>query len=179
MMESSEAEASTPSERQEDTVPSTSNTSGQGEDEPKSKKSSLKRSSGEPKNAKAKKRKKARVSRSAQVGYTVHQGEDMLLVISSTTSHYNGSAWTPRKKGSKKKKLSKGKLKAKQIKKKKSVLANSKPGNNLVVKTEDTTVFVPQKTTDNRWGESLPEEVLINIFQMVVIQDGAVPFLCR
>ncbi|KAM3858932.1 F-box/LRR-repeat protein 6-like [Diretmus argenteus] len=32
---------------------------------------------------------------------------------------------------------------------------------------------------DHRWGLSLPEEVLVHIFQMVVIQDGAVPFLCR
>ncbi|KAM3864473.1 F-box/LRR-repeat protein 6-like [Diretmus argenteus] len=32
---------------------------------------------------------------------------------------------------------------------------------------------------DHRWGPSLPEEVLVYIFQMVVIQDGAVPFLCR
>ncbi|KAM3858596.1 F-box/LRR-repeat protein 6 [Diretmus argenteus] len=32
---------------------------------------------------------------------------------------------------------------------------------------------------DHRWGLSLPEEVLVYIFQMVVIQEGAVPFLCR
>lgn len=179
-MDSCEAEASAHNERQEDAAPSTSNTSGQSEDEPKSKTSSLKRSAGKPTNTKAKKQKKARVSRSAQVGYTIHQGEDMLLVISSTTSNYNGSAWTPNKKRSKKKKLSKGKLKAIQIKKKKTVRAKPKAENNPVVKKEeDTTVFVPQKTTDNRWGESLPEEVLINIFQMVVNQDGAVPFLCR
>ncbi|XP_022599772.1 F-box/LRR-repeat protein 6 isoform X2 [Seriola dumerili] len=127
-MDSSEAEASTHSERKEDTVPSTSNLSGQGEEGPKSEKASLKRKSREPTNAKSKKQKKARVSRPAQLGYTVHQGEDMLLVISSTTSQYDGSAWTPQKKGSKKKKPTKRKLK----------------GN-----------------------------------QMVVVQDGAVPFLCR
>lgn len=179
-MDSCEAEASTHSERHEDTAPSTSNTSGQGEDGPKPKTSSLKRSSGEPTNAKAKKQKKTRVSRSAQVGYTVHQGEDMLLVISSTTSHYNGSAWTPQRKRNKKKKPTKGKLKANQIKKKKSVHVEPKVKNNPVVKMEeDAAVFVPQKATDNRWGESLPEEVLMNIFQMVVNQDGAVPFLCR
>lgn len=179
-MDPSEAEASAHSERQEDAAPSTSNTSGQSKDEPKSKTSSLKRRAGKPTNAKAKKQKKARVPRSAQVGYTIHQGEDMLLVISSTTSHYNGSAWTPPRKKSKKKKLSKGKLKASQIKKRKTVRSKPQVENNPVVKMEeDTTVFVPQKTTDNRWGQNLPEEVLINIFQMVVNQDGAVPFLCR
>lgn len=173
-MDPPEAEASTHSERKEDTAPSTS---GQGEDGPKPKKVSLKR---KPTNVKAKKQKKARVSRPAQLGYTVHQGEDMLLVISSTTSQYGGPAWTPPKKGSKKKKLTKGKRKATQIKKKKTARAKPKPANSPVAKEkEDTNLFVPQKTTDHRWGQSLPEEVLINIFQMVVVQDGAVPFLCR
>ncbi|XP_070778367.1 F-box/LRR-repeat protein 6 [Enoplosus armatus] len=179
-MDPSEAEALTHSERREDTAPSTSNTSGQGEDGPKPKRVSLKRTSGKPTNAKAKKQKKARVSRPAPLGYTVHQGEDMLLVISSSTSQYDGSAWTPPKKGSKKKKLTKGKRKAIQNKKKKTVHAKPKLANTPIAKEkEDTNLFVPQKATDHRWGESLPEEVLINIFQMVVVQDGAVPFLCR
>ncbi|KAK5883205.1 hypothetical protein CesoFtcFv8_019563 [Champsocephalus esox] len=175
-----EAEAPTHSERSEDTTPSTSSTSGQGEDGPKTKKVSLKRTTSKPTNAKSKKRKKARVSRPVPLGYTVHQGEDMLLVISSSTSQYDGSAWTSQKKGSKKKKLTKGKGKASQIKKKKTVRPKPKVANNPVVKeNEDTNLFVPQKTTDHRWGQSLPEEVLVSIFQMVVVQDGAVPFLCR
>lgn len=179
-MDPSEAKASATSERKEDIAPSTSNTSGQGEDGPKPKKASLKRTSGKPTNTKAKKQKKARVSRPAQLGYTVHQGEDMLLVISSTTSQYHGSAWTPPKKGSKKKKPTKGKRKNIQIKKRKTVHVKSKPANNPVAKEEeDTHSLVTQKATDHRWGQSLPEEVLINIFQMVVVQDGAVPFLCR
>ncbi|KAF3834280.1 hypothetical protein F7725_025484 [Dissostichus mawsoni] len=146
-----EAEAPTHSERSEDTTPSTSSTSGQGEDGPKTKKASLKRTTSKPTNAKAKKRKKARVSRPVPLGYTVHQGEDMLLVISSSTSQYDGSAWTPQKKGSKKKKLSKGKGKASQIKKKTTVRPKPKVANNPVVKEkEDTNLFVPQKqqTTD-------------------------------
>uniref|UniRef100_A0A8D3BCG1 F-box domain-containing protein n=1 Tax=Scophthalmus maximus TaxID=52904 RepID=A0A8D3BCG1_SCOMX len=180
-MDSSGAEASTHSESKDNIAPSTSNIPGQGGDGPKSKKASLKRSAGEPKNAKkTKKQKKARVSRPAQLGYTVHQGEDMLLVISSSTSQYDGSAWMPPKKGRKKKKLVKGKLKAKPIKKKKTVRAKAALANNPVIKTQEAAApFVPQKAVDHRWGESLPEEVLINIFQMVVVQDGAVPFLCR
>ncbi|XP_056275687.1 F-box/LRR-repeat protein 6-like [Pseudoliparis swirei] len=179
-MDSPEAVASTHSERREDTAPSTSNTSGQGEDGPtKPRKASLKRTNSKPTNAKAKKPKKARASRPAQLGYTVHQGEDMLLVISSSTSQYAGSAWKPPKKGGKKKKL---KGKAKPIKKTKTQRTTTTPklANKPVAKeTEDTRLFVPQKATDHRWGESLPEEVLISIFQMVVVQDGAVPFLCR
>ncbi|XP_045913980.1 F-box/LRR-repeat protein 6 [Micropterus dolomieu] len=179
-MDSSEAEALTHSDRREDTAPSTSNTSGQGDDGPKPKRVSLKRTADQPKNAKAKKKKKARVSRPAPLGYTVHQGEDMLLVISSSTSQYDGSAWTPPKKGSKKKKLTKRKGKVVHIKKKKTAHARPKLANTPVAKDKkDTNLFVPQKATDHRWGESLPEEVLINIFQMVVVQDGAVPFLCR
>lgn len=177
-MDSSEAKASPQSKERGDTVPSTSDTSGQGEDGPRPSKAILKRSAGKTANIKAKKQKKTRASRPAQLGYTVQQGEDMLLVISSSTSQYDGSAWTPPKKGSKKRKLAKGKRKASQIKKKtraKPKLDND-PADN---KKEDTNLFLAQDTTDHRWGESLPEEVLINIFQMVVIQDGAVPFLCR
>lgn len=179
-MDSSEAEALTHSERREDTAPSTSNTSVRGEDGSKQNKASLKRTTGKPANTKAKKQKKARVSRPAQLGYTVQQGEDMLLVISSSTSQYDGSAWTPPKKGSKKRKLTKGKGKAIQIMKKPPARAKPKLENNPAAKEkEDTNSFVEQNATDHRWGQNLPEEVLINIFQMVVVQDGAVPFLCR
>ncbi|KAM7373515.1 hypothetical protein PAMP_008360 [Pampus punctatissimus] len=185
-MDPGEAEVATHSEGCKDTVPSTSNVSNQGEDGPKSNKASLKRNSDKATNHKAKKHKKARVRRSTQPSYTVHEGEDMLLVISSSTSQYDGSTWAPKKKGSKKKKLSKGKGKTVQMKKKKTVhgkpkVANNNNNNNNKVakEEEDTSLFVPEKVTDHRWGQSLPEEVLINIFQMVVNQDGAVPFLCR
>ncbi|KAM6974052.1 F-box/LRR-repeat protein 6 [Tautogolabrus adspersus] len=180
-MDSSETQPLPSSDSREDTAPSTSNTSGHGGDGPKPKKVSLKRTTGEPKNVKSKKRKKPRVS---QLGYRVEQGEDMLFVISSTTSQYEGgSAWKPPKKGSKKKKkLTKAKRKAGQSERKKTVRA-PKPKLEVmpVEKKEktDVTFFVPQEATDHRWGQSIPEEVLINIFQFVVIQDGAVPFLCR
>ncbi|KAM7384657.1 hypothetical protein PAMA_011824 [Pampus argenteus] len=106
-MDPGEAEVATRSEGSKDTVPSTSDVSSQGEDGPKSNKASLKRrNSDKDTNHKAKKRKKARVKRSAQPSYTVHEGEDMLLVISSSTSQYDGSTWAPKKKGSKKKKPS-------------------------------------------------------------------------
>ncbi|XP_041664100.1 F-box/LRR-repeat protein 6 [Cheilinus undulatus] len=173
-MDSSETEPLSNSEKKEETAPSTSD---QGQDGAKPKKASLKRTAAKPKNAKSKKRKKARVS---QPGYRVEQGEDMLFVISSTTSQYDYSAWKPPKKGSKKKKPSKAKIKAGQSKKKRTVRAKPKPAIPAIEKEkEDSTLFVPQEATDNRWGESVPEEVLINIFQMVVSQDGAVPFLCR
>lgn len=170
-MDSSEAQAL----RKEDNTASTSNTSAQGEDGPKPKKAKTEK--------KVKKvKKKGRVFRAAKLGYTVHQGEDMLFVISSSSSQFNGLPWSPPKKKIKKKKRTKGKVKTVQIKKKKKVRAKPKPADNPVAsfqEKEETNLFVPQKTADHRWGESLPEEVLINIFQMVVGQDGAVPFLCR
>lgn len=165
-MEASGSEGLTKSERKEEGAPS-----GQGEDGPKSKK--------RPADDKAKKRKKARVSRPARPSYTVHQGEDMLLVISNAASQYEGSAWTLKKKGGTKKKVSKGKLKANPIKKKKTVRIKAKRESKAVEEEVDTQLFVDRGEADHSWGQHLPEEVLVNIFQMVVIQDGAVPFLCR
>lgn len=173
-MDASEAEASTQNQGKEEGL-----SSGQGDAGAKPKKASLKRAA----DAKAKKKhKKARVSRPARPGYTVHQGEDMLLVISSSTSQYDGSVWTlKKKKGSKKKKLAKGKGKASQVKKKKTVNAKPKLESKPVIEKEEkvANLFLTQEEDDHRWGQSLPEEVLINIFQIVVIQEGAVPFLCR
>lgn len=173
-MDASEAEGSTQNQGKEEGA-----SSAQGDAGAKPKKASLKRAA----DAKAKKKhKKARVSRPAQPGYTVHQGEDMLLVISSSTSQYDGSVWTlKKKKGSKKKKLAKGKGKASQVKKKKPVNAKPKLESKPVKEKEEkvANLFITQEEDDHRWGHSLPEEVLINIFQIVVIQEGAVPFLCR
>lgn len=180
-MESPKAEPLAQSgEMKEDTAPSTSKTSGGGGDGPRPKKTTLKRTAGKPVNTKTKKRKKARALRPASVNYTVQQGEDMLLVISSSTSHYDGSAWTPPKKGTKKRKLTKGKRKATQVKKKTPACTKPKLEKTPVDKEkEDASVFVAQNSTDHRWGENVPEEVLIKVFQMIVIHDGAVPFLCR
>ncbi|KAM3870932.1 F-box/LRR-repeat protein 6-like [Diretmus argenteus] len=160
-----------------DTTPSTSGTSGQGKTGQRTKKASLKRKSNVPTGAKAKKRKKAKINRPARLGYTVQEGEDMLLVISQS-SQYDNIAWRPKKKGSRKKKHTKGKAKAIQNKAKKTVRAKPKPPNNPLNVVE-ATPHHPGGRMDHRWGLSLPEEVLVNIFQMVVIQDGAVPFLCR
>ncbi|XP_033831019.1 F-box/LRR-repeat protein 6 [Periophthalmus magnuspinnatus] len=125
-----------------------------------------------------KKAKTSRISRTAQLGYTVHQGEDMLLIVSSSRSQYEDRRWT-KKKGNKKKKLVKNKKTLVQNKKKMTV--RPKPVLIPVIEKEEeeTAPLVPLEALDNRWGESLPEEVLIHIFQKIVVQDGAVPFLCR
>lgn len=177
-MDSSAAETQTHAERRDGSAPSTSSASGLREDGAKSNKESLKRTTSKLTNTKSNKQRKARVSRTAHRGYTVQQVEDMLLVISSSTSQRDGSVWTHPKRGNKKRKLNKGKGKAIQIKKKKEVCAKPKLRSPPAL-SEDSSMYVAQNSTDYRWGQNLPEELLINIFQMVVIQDGAVPFLCR
>lgn len=139
---------------------------------------SLKRKSNVHSGVKPKK-KKAKVNRSARLGYTVQEGEDMLLVIDNNYQYDN--IWHPKKKRGKKRKIINGKAKAAQIKSKTTVLAKTKLKKNPLSKKveEDNTLPCPEIGMDDRWGQSLPEEVLVNIFQMVVIQGGAVPFLCR
>ncbi|KAM9775805.1 F-box/LRR-repeat protein 6 [Syngnathus typhle] len=100
------------------------------------------------------KKKRTNVKRMEQPRYTVHEGEDMLLVISSTTSPDRSTTWVPK------------------IKRKKG-------GEKKNVEKEETPPVIAAKPHDRRWGQNLPEEVLVNIFKMVVNEDGAVPFLCR
>lgn len=186
MMDSSAAESQTHSSTREGSTPTTSSAAssaassrlGLGDDGSNLNKASLTRTVSKPANMKSRKPRKARVSRLAQLGYTVQQGEDMLFVISSSTSQYDGSAWTPPKRGSKKRKLTKGMGKVIQIKKKKAVYTKPKVEGAPFAK-EAAHLYVAEDSTDYRWGQVLPEELLINIFQMVVIQDGPVPFLCR
>ncbi|MEQ2281306.1 hypothetical protein AMECASPLE_028935 [Ameca splendens] len=139
--------------------------SGSGENGLRSRKAQLKRSVG----SKAKKAKKARMFRPRQPNYTIQQGEDMLLYITNASSQFESLFWTHRSK-----KVSKAKLLKNQKNKPKPKL-EKKP-----VKEEEEDKFSEhQLESGDSWGQHLPEEVLVNIFQMVVVQDGAVPFLCR
>ncbi|XP_047240001.1 F-box/LRR-repeat protein 6 isoform X2 [Girardinichthys multiradiatus] len=139
--------------------------SGSGENGLRSRKAQLKRSVG----GKTKKAKKARMFRPRQPNYTIQQGEDMLLYITNASSQFESLFWTHRSK-----KVSKAKSLKNQKKKPKPKL-EKKP-----VKEEEEDKFSEhQLESGDSWGQHLPEEVLVNIFQMVVVQDGAVPFLCR
>ncbi|XP_072304254.1 F-box/LRR-repeat protein 6 [Eucyclogobius newberryi] len=139
----------------------------------------LKRKSEAAQKKGTKKAKKSRVARMAPLGYTVHQGEDMLLIVSSSRSE--DTQWTKPKKGKKQKKLVKDKKILVQKKKKKTVRPKPVLSQAVVIEKEkdETAPLSPLAASDNRWGESVPEEVLIHIFHMIVVQDGAVPFLCR
>ncbi|CAG5956540.1 unnamed protein product [Menidia menidia] len=182
MMELPEAEASGQNARKEEGA----SAAAQEADgpEPKPGRSSLKRAAEGNKvqerkkraaQAKAKKAKKARATRPARPGYTVQEGEDMLFVISNAASQYDGLVWAPKKKQSRRTKPGKEKLRATQTKRKKKVCARKPP---KPVK-EEPAGAAPLEDACPRWGHSVPEEVLVSIFQMVVVHDGAVPFLCR
>lgn len=142
--------------------------------------SNLKRKANASIGAKPKKKKRAKMNRPANPGYTIQEGEDMLLIISNT-NQYDNLSWRPRKGGKNKKRI-KGKTKVAQPTKKKAVLSKrvqtKKPLPRSVEQYRPTTPHNSDTSLD-RWGQNLPEEVLINIFHMIVSQDGAVPFLCR
>lgn len=141
--------------------------------------STRKRKSHVLRDAKPKKKKKAKVSRPPRLGYTVEQGEDMLLIISNTNQYDN--IWRPKAKGRKKKKILKGKAKVTPAKKKNTVLPKGKATKKPLIKKGELepTLQHHQEECFDSWGQSLPVEVLVNIFKMVVHQYGAVPFLCR
>lgn len=92
----------------------------------------------------------------------------MLLIISNISS--GESVWKPKRKGCKKKK--------------KKVNAKGKNATAQKKKTP-AKITVPKVTSVDpsvdfdRWGQSLPIEILVKIFQFAVLRDGAVPFLCR
>uniref|UniRef100_A0A147AWY0 F-box and leucine rich repeat protein 6 n=1 Tax=Fundulus heteroclitus TaxID=8078 RepID=A0A147AWY0_FUNHE len=123
---------------------------------------------------KAKKaKKKARLPRPQQPNYTIEQGEDMLLYITNVSSQFEVFRTPRSKKGPKRKSLKN------QKKKRKTVRPKSKLEKKAAKKKKEERFSEPQLEAEDRWGQHLPEEVLVNIFQMVVVQDGAVPFLCR
>ncbi|XP_073677453.1 F-box/LRR-repeat protein 6 [Garra rufa] len=124
---------------------------------------------------KSKKKKKKPVKRTIRPNYTVQEGEDMLLIISNINT--GDSIWKPKRKGCKKKKVNaKGKSKTSANKTKKPPVKVK-----VTEETTDKNVDLESVNVDgfDRWGQSLPIEVLVKIFQFAVLQDGAVPFLCR
>lgn len=123
---------------------------------------------------KSKKKKKKKIQRVQRPNYTVQHGEDMLLIISNVSQF--DSVWKPKRKGCKRKKA---KTKTTSVRKK---IEPTKPkvskateedlGNDADVKKSETALSFD-------WGQRMPVEVLVKIFELVVFQDGAIPFLCR
>ncbi|XP_035286466.1 F-box/LRR-repeat protein 6 [Anguilla anguilla] len=141
-------------------------TSGRG-DRAGSKKRSVKMKSS-IKIGKTNKRKK--VNRTPSLGYTIQQGEDMLLIIS------NDPTWKVWKR--KKTKEGRSKLRTARVKRETSKVGVKGKVNTQNVKFEAAVLSHEHEAYD-RWGQNLPVEVLVNIFKLVVKKEGPIPFLCR
>ncbi|XP_016419127.1 F-box/LRR-repeat protein 6 [Sinocyclocheilus rhinocerous] len=155
-----------------------SSTAGTSQSAPAKRKRLLKRKADSVADDKSKKKKKKTVKRTIRPNYTVQEGEDMLLIISNINS--SDSIWKPKRKGCKKKKITaKGKSKTSANKTKKAPINAKIP--KVTEQAIDKNVDLESVNADSfdRWGQSLPIEVLVKIFQFAVLQDGAVPFLCR
>ncbi|XP_063041996.1 F-box/LRR-repeat protein 6 [Engraulis encrasicolus] len=155
--------------------------------------SQKKKRSASPSDSKSKpkaKKKKTKSARKSRPNYTIEEGEDMLLIISNVSQ--SDSVWRPKRKGKKKlkKKPAKTKAQSKSPKtiKKKTLVGGTPARCSVIVDSQSTDIdpkdqVQPQvcssSSEDDQWGQGLPVEVLVNIFQYVVRRDGAVPFLCR
>ncbi|XP_048058337.1 F-box/LRR-repeat protein 6-like isoform X1 [Megalobrama amblycephala] len=154
------------------------NRAGTSQNAPAKGKGLLKRKAGSLKDDKSKKKKRKNVKRTVRPNYTIQEGEDMLLIISNISS--GDPIWKPKRKGCKKKKLNKkGKSKTSASKTKKAPVKAKIP--KVTEETTDKNVDLDNVNAVrfDHWGQSLPIEVLVKIFQFAVHQDGAVPFLCR
>lgn len=170
---------------------STSDAASAGPSNRSNKRIALKRKSG-PSTDKTKpkaKKKKSKSARTPRPNYTIEQGEDMLLIISNVS--HSDSVWRPKRKGRKKKIKTPAKKKGQEMKNKNkkirkrvnpvrpTVIVNSEEqGTDPDLQVEQTNVSHSGDGID-QWGQKLPVEVLVHIFQYVVHRDGAVPFLCR
>lgn len=123
---------------------------------------------------KKKKKKKKRIQRVQRPNYTVQHGEDMLLIISNVSQF--DSVWKPKRKGCKRKKA---KTKTTSVRRKRHP---TKPRVSKVtgkVLSNDADLEESETALSFDWGQRMPVEVLVKIFELVVLQDGAIPFLCR
>ncbi|XP_027031329.2 F-box/LRR-repeat protein 6 [Tachysurus fulvidraco] len=136
------------------------------------KKATMKRKATSLKGEKRKKKKK--IQRVQRPNYTVQHAEDMLLIISNVSQF--DSVWKPKRKGCKRKKA---KRKTTSVRRKKeptksrvTKVTEEVLGNDADLEESDTAQGLD-------WGQRMPVEVLVKIFELVVLQDGAIPFLCR
>lgn len=136
-------------------------------------KATTKRKANSLKEVKSKKRKK-KIQRVQRPSYTVQHGEDMLLIISNVSQF--DSVWKPKRKGCKRKKA---KAKTTSVRRKKD------PRKPRVSKVTEEILGIDADLEESEtalsfdWGQRMPVEVLVKIFELVVLQDGAIPFLCR
>lgn len=118
------------------------------------------------------KKKKKSIQRVQKPSYTVQHGEDMLLIISNV-SQFDG-VLKPKRKGCRRKKAKTKTMKRKKEPTKPRVIKATKE-----VSGKDADLEEAEIALGFDWSQRMPVEVLVKIFELVVLQDGAVPFLCR
>nr|XP_006635988.2 PREDICTED: F-box/LRR-repeat protein 6 [Lepisosteus oculatus] len=133
-------------------------------------------------NAKPDAKRKKHLRRTPRVGYTVQEGDDMLLIISNVNQY--DSKWVPAKRAAKKKKKvtkrGKSKVSGGQRKAQKSTSKTGcKPPLQEEVNKPAACGSGGASEHYDRWGQTMPVEILVKIFRLVVNQNGAIPFLCR
>lgn len=122
-------------------------------------------------NDEKRKKKKKKIQRVQRPNYTVQHGEDMLLIISNVSQF--DSVWKPKRKRCKKK----AKTKTTSVRTKKEPTKVSKVTENS--SGNDADLEESKTALSSDWSQRMPVEVLVKIFELVVLQDGAIPFLCR
>lgn len=121
-----------------------------------------------------KRKKKKRIQRVQRPSYTVQHGEDMLLIISNVSQFE--SVLKPKRKGCKRKKA---KRRTSSVKRKKEPTKPRGIKATKGVSGNDAALGESESALGFDWSQRMPVEVLVKIFELVVLQDGAVPFLCR
>ncbi|XP_074119191.1 F-box/LRR-repeat protein 6 isoform X1 [Sminthopsis crassicaudata] len=122
---------------------------------------------------KKKKRKGSWRRPSARVGYHIHEAEDMLLIVPNLEEP---APRGHRKKASHLRKVARPKVrqpKHHQPRRVESAVSADPGPVQGRQSSQDSTVSGPG------WGDHIPLEILVRIFQVLVASDGAVPFLCR
>ncbi|KAJ8268131.1 hypothetical protein COCON_G00133030 [Conger conger] len=118
-----------------------------------------------------KKHKRKTCNRTPSLGYTIQQGEDMLLIISNDPKR---RVWKR-----KKTKVGRAKLSTSRVKSKISKVGIKGKAITQNVKVEAAGLHSHEQEAYDRWGQNMPLEVLVTIFQLVVKKEGPIPFLCR
>ncbi|XP_044514276.1 F-box/LRR-repeat protein 6 [Gracilinanus agilis] len=126
---------------------------------------------------KRKKRKSSWRRPSARVGYHIHEAEDMLLIVPNLEEP---APRAHRKKSCHLKKLARPTINVHQHRRARRGRRVRTP-HNVDLSLEQEKQSPPEDSTISGpgWGNHIPLEILVRIFQMVVASEGAVPFLCR
>ncbi|XP_074059151.1 F-box/LRR-repeat protein 6 [Macrotis lagotis] len=110
----------------------------------------------------------------ARVGYHIHEAEDMLLIVPNLEEP---ASRAHRKKACHLRKLTRPKVR--QPKCRQPHRQETPNSTDLGLEQKRQSSLQDNTASGSGWGDHIPLEILVRIFQMLVASDGAVPFLCR